>query len=64
MHAQEIQIGLLNFEEDPILVPEVDPIEAGIMRHSADAPHMTGYGHHLLEVGAAHDLIIYNRLQN
>ena len=61
MHTQE---GLLNFEEDPILVPELDPTEIGIMRHSADAPHVTGYGHHLLELGAAHDLIIYNGLQN
>ena len=42
------QVGLLNFEEGPILVLELDTIEIGIMRHSTDAPHVTRYGYHLL----------------
>ena len=58
------QVGLLNFEEDSILVPKLDPKEIGITRHSADAPNVTRYGHYLLELGIAHDLIIYNGLQN
>ena len=56
------QVVLLNFEEDPISVPLIDPIENGTTRHSADAPLVTVYGHHLLQLGAAHDLIIYNGL--
>lgn len=43
-------------------MPEMDPIENGTTRHSADAPLVIGYGHHLLQLGAAHDLIIYNGL--
>lgn len=57
------QVGLLNFEKDPIIEPETDPTEIGTVRHSADASHLAGYGHHLLELRAANDLIIYNGLQ-
>lgn len=58
----DTHVGLLNFEEDPVIVLKIDPTEIGIVRHSANASHVTGYGHHLLELGAAHDLIIYNGL--
>ena len=40
----DTQDGLLNFEKDSIIVPEIDPIEIKTTRHSADAPHEIGYG--------------------
>ena len=37
--TSDAQVGLLNFEEDPIIVPEIDPIENGTtQQHSEDAP--------------------------
>lgn len=55
------QVGLLDFDDDSIIVPKLEAAELGISRQSndADAP-VTRYGHHLLELGAVHDLIIYN----
>lgn len=52
------QVGLLDFRDDPLIVPGIDPIEIGIVRESADATHGTAYGCHLRELRA--DLIIYN----
>ena len=57
-NARTCTVGLLNFEDEPILVPELDPTKIGIMRYSADASHVIGYGHHLHELRTAHNLII------
>ena len=43
------------------IVPKLDTTEFGISRYSTNAhAHVTGYGHHLLDLGKIHDLIIYN----
>ena len=52
--------GLLDFASDSIVL-ELDTTKLEILRHSTN-PHayVVGYGHHLLELGEVHGLIIYN----
>ena len=46
------QVGLLDIDGDYLIVPKLDAAKVGILRYSNDAhAHVTGYGHHLLELG-------------
>ena len=52
-------MGLLDFDDDFVIAPKLDVAELGISRQSDDAhAHVIGYGHHLLEMGVVHNLII------
>ena len=54
--TRETHVRLLDFEDESLIVPEIDP--AKIQRHTTNGSHVMGSGHHLLELGAVHDLII------
>ena len=55
------QTRLLDLD-DPILLREMDIEDTGLQRSSQDSGNITSYGRDLLDMGAAHGLVIFNGL--